>query len=75
MEDYQKRVVKEQDELGEKIVKLSRFLHTTPVEDFPADEENEKLLRIQLDIMQEYSYILSKRIRLFTKAAGNADYE
>jgi hypothetical protein len=64
MEDYQERVLVEQKELGEKIVKLTTF-----ITDFNKvkvlDEQEWKYLNAQLEAMLEYNLVLMMRIRNF----------
>lgn len=63
MEDYQERVVNERAELGEKIVKLTKFMFT---EKFNSLEYGERTnLEKQLYIMLEYAKTLQDRINLF----------
>ena len=64
MKDYQKRVIQEQKDLGEKIIKLITFLvNTTLINDLNKDEWD--LLNYQLKDMLSYNQILQKRIFLF----------
>lgn len=60
---HEERVVVEQNELNDKISKLSEFIKS----DFfsTLDTENKNLLTEQLEIMQKYSDVLIKRINLF----------
>jgi len=61
MEEYQKRVIIEADELDDKITKLATFLA------FPNDVQPPELNRLehQLAAMKLYSYILHNRIKHF----------
>lgn len=61
MEEYQKRVIDEADQLDEKIIKLETFLDSDRHVDLP------ELFRLehQLDTMRLYSYILHNRIKHF----------
>lgn len=60
---HQERVVQEQDELDEKIVKLSTFLQSPAIEKI--DIEEKPRLQEQLIVMQKYSNILGQRIAAF----------
>lgn len=62
MEDYQKRVIEEHQELNSKIVKLTSFLF----ENLLKIKKNEReLLQKQLYLMLEYSNVLTDRIDTF----------
>lgn len=66
LEDYQKRVVVERDELQLKVLALQKFVETNPqMEDelFPRPERRD--LNQQLSIMREYLEILNQRINRF----------
>lgn len=65
MEEYQKRVVKEKEELDIKTSKLRPFLETNVFQALPKDEQER--LDSQLDIMDSYSAILNSRIIAFGK--------
>ena len=62
MEEWQKRVFTEREELAMKIAKLEHFLDVTDVEDYgkPFD-----LLRRQLSAMCAYYDILDERVKEF----------
>jgi len=60
MEDYKKRVLKEKNELDEKIVKLSAFLFSE--KSAGVDEESIRLMQQQIYTMMDYSIILGKRL-------------
>ena len=63
MEEYQERVIQEQKDLGEKIVKLTTFIMNI---DLKKINENEwELLNYQLRDMLSYNQFLQKRIYLF----------
>jgi len=62
MEEYQKRVIDEADQLDEKIKKLKCFIEYPP--NSVGLPELNRLCR-QLDAMQLYSYILHNRIKHF----------
>lgn len=66
MEDYQKRVIKEREELDIKVQKLGLFLYQNKV-----SEQETNLLEKQLAIMEKYSDILRERIYLF---GGEAEW-
>ncbi|MGL5281068.1 MAG: crAss001_48 related protein [Plesiomonas shigelloides] len=63
MQDWQKRVIEEQSQLGAKAIKLADYISS---DEFNAlDEEEQMLLRKQRDTMVEYWFILERRIGLF----------
>ena len=64
MEPYQERVITEQKELAEKIVKLTTFITDITKVKVMAEEEW-KRLSLQLETMTEYNFILVMRIRNF----------
>ena len=63
MEKYQERVVKERDDLNDKIVRLVGFLYTDRSDEISRDERCR--LESQQVLMQEYSRILTERIAAF----------
>jgi len=63
MQDYQQRVVDEQNELDEKARKLDAFLMSDKSSGLHPDERT-RMVR-QLQVMQEYSGILGERIAAF----------
>lgn len=63
MQEYQQRVIEEKKELDIKITNLSKFLHTDTYESLT--QLNKDLLDDQLNVMLQYSGILSQRIELF----------
>ena len=64
MEEYQERVIQEQKDLGEKIVKLTTFIMNINLKNI---NENEwELLNYQLRDMLSYNQLLQKRISLFS---------
>lgn len=64
LEDWQKRVVEEKDELGIKVNKLTNYL--------AKDDNHEKhLLWIQLKVMRSYLEILKVRIKEFKNGKNN----
>lgn len=65
MQDYQLRVIKERDDLLEKIKKLTTFLMSDASSQVSA-EEKDKMWR-QLNIMLAYGNVLSVRIDSFTR--------
>lgn len=68
MEDRQKKVVDEKEELDNKITKLQAFLTTETFK--KVDTEHQELLKEQLVAMEKYSVILGKRIYLFKSKKG-----
>ena len=60
--DVRKRVVKEQDELRDKITKLALFIRSAKIETL--SKEHADLLKAQLRIMEEYDEILTERLEL-----------
>jgi len=64
MEAHQKRVVDEKRELDEKARKLSEFIGTNPQFD-AIDADEQERLKVQNDIMWQYSEILGQRISAF----------
>lgn len=70
MEDYQERVIIEQKELGEKIVKLVSFL-TSHAKVRVLNEQDWKYLNAQLEAMLEYNLVLQMRIRNFKVIAND----
>lgn len=61
---HEERVIAEKAELDQKIEKLGAFLNTNAFEGLP--DEQKKLLIMQCNTMRNYSWILGKRIELFT---------
>jgi len=66
MKEYQERVIQEQKELGEKIIKLTTFLMFFDLQNADIDIDNWQLLYHQLSDMLSYNQILQKRVYLFT---------
>lgn len=64
MEEYQKRVITERDELQEKIAKLETFREGQVYDGL--DYTDRKFLRIQLILMMAYCEVLNSRIGRFT---------
>ncbi len=63
MQPWQERLVKEKEELDQKITKLTAFIIGP---DFgKLDSENRYWLKEQLKAMENYSYSLHRRINLF----------
>jgi len=60
---HQERVVKEKEELDERLRKLKAFFNTPLYQTISHDETVR--LRNQADVMQEYSDILTERINHF----------
>ena len=61
-ESVRERVVKEQNELRDKITKLALFVYSAKIE--TVDEKQVELLKAQLRVMEEYNDILTKRLEL-----------
>lgn len=59
-ESVRERVVKEQDELRDKITKLALFVYSAKIE--TVDKKQAKLLKAQLRVMEEYNDILTERL-------------
>lgn len=59
--EYKRRLIKENNDLNEKIKKLESFLNYRKIE---ISEEQEKLMKKQLEVMKEYLKILEQRILL-----------
>ena len=59
--EYKRRLIKENNDLNEKIKKLENFLNYRKVEILPVQEE---LMKKQLIVMKEYLEILEQRILL-----------
>ena len=64
MQDFQQRVITEENELSEKLEKLVAFLATDIFESLPLDEQER--LEIQLHHMDGYQSALKNRIAAFT---------
>lgn len=60
-ESVRERVVKEQDELRDKITRLALFVYSAKIE--MVDEKQAKLLKAQLRVMEEYNDILTERLK------------
>lgn len=61
-ESIRERVVKEQNELRDKITKLALFVYSAKIE--TVDEKQARLLKAQLRVMEEYNDILTERLEL-----------
>ena len=61
-ENVRERVVKEQNELRDKITKLALFVYSAKIE--TVDEKQARLLKAQLRVMEEYNDILTERLEL-----------
>ena len=61
-ESVRERVVKEQNELRDKITKLALFVYSAKIE--TVDEKQAELHKAQLRAMEEYNDILTKRLEL-----------
>jgi len=66
MSDFQQRVIDEKAALDEKVAKLNDFIAHSPLFEAidPAEQER---LKVQNDIMWQYSEILGQRIAAFKK--------
>lgn len=62
MKDYVVRMVEEEAQLNERITKLRRFMSTEEFKKLPLRQRS--LLNQQCILMQQYDYILKKRICL-----------
>ena len=65
MEDYQKRVLKEKEDLDERITSLRSFLNSDKCPK-TCGQQQFILMRIQLSAMNEYSDVLRQRIEAFS---------
>lgn len=61
-ESVREKVVKEQNELRDKITKLALFVYSAKIE--TVDEKQARLLKAQLRVMEEYNDILTERLEL-----------
>ncbi len=61
-ESVRERIVKEQNELRDKITKLALFVYSAKIE--TVDEKQARLLKAQLRVMEEYNDILTERLEL-----------
>lgn len=61
---YQQRVIDEKEELDKKANDLSKFIGYSPIFD-DLDPEEQERLKLQNDIMWQYSEILGARIAAF----------
>lgn len=61
-ENVRERVVKEQNELRDKITKLALFIYSVKIE--TVDKKQARLLKAQLHVMEEYDEILTERLEL-----------
>ncbi len=59
-ESVRERIVKEQNELRDRITKLALFVYSARIETISPDET--KRLKRQLRIMEEYDEILTERL-------------
>lgn len=59
--DFEKRLLKERDELGKKVEKLNAFIKENPAFNNVSEKQKELLL-LQLAIMTQYHVILTERI-------------
>ena len=61
-ESIRERVVDEQNELRDKIIKLALFIYSAKIE--TVDKKQAGLLKAQLHVMEEYDEILTERLEL-----------
>lgn len=61
-ENVRERVVKEQNELRDKIIKLALFIYSAKIK--TVDKKQAGLLKAQLHVMEEYDEILTERLEL-----------
>lgn len=59
-ESVRERVVKEQDELRDKITKLALFIYSEKIK--TVDKKQAGLLKAQLNVMEDYDEILTERL-------------
>lgn len=67
MGNAKQRVEQELAELNEKIVKLTAFLFGGDIVNMDISGNMRFLLRRQLNVMQEYAYVLQERLRTWDK--------
>ena len=72
MTDWQERLMFEQKELSEKIIKLSDFLMSETYRDLGSLER--VLLETQLDYMTGYHNILNKRIGIYVNTFSPLEF-
>ena len=63
LEPHEVRVVKEQNELDDKIKKLTEFMETDLYKGLPKEEYG--ILMVQINAMMAYSMVLGIRISMF----------
>ena len=61
-ESVRERVVKEQNELRDKITKLALFVYSPKIK--TVDKKQVELLKAQLNVMEDYDEILTERLEL-----------
>lgn len=66
LQPHQRRVVAEKEELDTRANALSKFIGENPEFDYLDSEEQERL-KVQNDIMWQYSEVLGARIAAFNK--------
>ena len=64
MQPHQQRVVDEKSELDEKATKLSDFIGNNPMFE-KLDPEEQERMKVQNDLMWQYSEVLGQRIAAF----------
>lgn len=63
MQDYQKQIIKDKEEIDKKIIRMTSFIFSDKFSNV-ANAEKERI-KDQLNIMMEYSHCLRDRIRAF----------
>lgn len=63
--EHQQRVIEEQQQLSDRLVKLAAFVTAPKFSGIPAEERD--LLREQLTLMSKLQRVLDQRIQLFDK--------
>lgn len=66
---HQERVVREKDELDQKLAALSAFISSENFQLIVLDEEERGRLVCQEEVMKDYSAILEERIANFHRAS------
>ena len=65
MEEFLIRVITEQNELYDKLTKLSKFIGSEKFKSL--DDENQRLLKMQSSAMSIYNDVLNMRYELLTR--------
>jgi septum formation inhibitor MinC len=72
IQPHQQRVIDEKAELDAKATKLSDFIGNSPTF-LTLDPEEQERMKVQNDIMWQYSEILGRRIAAFPKEVSSAE--